>query len=279
MTATEPHRLRGRICSTIVLTARCSGPQRSASAGARRGIEVSLVELVRSAAGMRMQDEDGSVEHLELSVPMSASELRSLERALPCPIPTEVRELLEFSKGFENGPLESLQFGGVPGGFELGEVFPNPVPLAHDGFGNYWIVDLHAASTTWGPILYACHDPPVIVFQTSSLEHFIKEVLRLANPPHHSDVDEVHDRAAMSIWRKNPGATPVEQLRTSTDPAISAFVESLPGSSFVIDLRGQKPGSGFSWGRFGPKTRVVRFHHELLFACESKSWFQRIFGR
>ena len=134
---------------------------------------MSLVELVRSAAGMSMEDEDGQIEHLRLGPPMSASELAALERELPCALRAEVRELLLFARGFEDGPLESFEFGGPSGGFGMKELFRSPLPLAHDGFGNYRIVDLHPTSTSWGPILYACHDPPVIVFQTASFEHAV----------------------------------------------------------------------------------------------------------
>jgi hypothetical protein len=240
---------------------------------------MSLLEIVRAAAGMRMQDEDGKVELLRLGPGLSATELETLQGTLPCAIPGAVRELLLFSGGFENGPLDSVAFGGLPGGFGMDEVFPHPLPIAHDGSGNFWIVDLHAHSTTWGPILYACHDPPVIVFQTASLEHFIREVLRSANPPHRSEIADVHEDAAMRIWRENPGAIPAPALRGSGDPALRTFSASLSDAHFVIDLRGAKTGDGFSWGRFGPKTNVVRYGEELLFAYESKSRWQRLLGR
>src|SRR5688500_2167044 len=117
---------------------------------------LSLVELVKAADNMTMVDEDGRLEHLRLAPPLSPSELSTLEQQLPCTLPADVLELLVVTRGFANGPLESVDFAGVPG-----------------GFGNYWIADLHAESTSWGPILYACHDPPVIVFQTASFTHFL----------------------------------------------------------------------------------------------------------
>lgn len=83
----------------------------------------------------------------------SAHELASLAADLPCPIPHHIGQLLALTRGFENGPLESLDFAGVPGGFGMEEVFPNGLALAHDGFGNYWVADLNRHSTDWAPIL------------------------------------------------------------------------------------------------------------------------------
>jgi hypothetical protein len=42
---------------------------------------------------------------------------------------------------FANGPLESMDFGGLPEGFGLEEIFPHALSVAHDGFGNYWVAD------------------------------------------------------------------------------------------------------------------------------------------
>jgi hypothetical protein len=240
---------------------------------------MSLVDVVRSASGMAIEDEDGEVGSLVLSPGLSPAEVESLARSLPCPIPPDVLELLAFSRGFENGPLESVCFAGLQGGFGMNEAFPHPLPIAHDGFGNYWIVDLLPRSVAWGPIFYACHDPAVVVFQCATLEQFINEVLRFANPPHESALNDIHEDGASRIWQTNAGATPVGELRDSPDAAVREFCVSLSDAYFVVDLRSASPGDGFSWGRFGPRTRVHRFKDERLFAYESKSMWQRLLGR
>jgi cell wall assembly regulator SMI1 len=176
-----------------------------------------LVDIVRSAQGMRMEDQDGGVETLEFSPGLSAEEIADLERSLPCALPQDVRELLAFSRGFENGPLD-ICFSGLLDSFGMDEIFPSPLVIAHDGFGNYWVIDLLPGSTTWGPICYVCHDPAVVVFQTSTLEHFISEVLRFANPPHASEIDDVHEAATMRT--REP--TPSSPLRASAGCAETA---------------------------------------------------------
>jgi hypothetical protein len=228
---------------------------------------------------MRMVDEDGEEDTLRLLPAATPQELASLEAGLPCPLPASVRELLAFTRGFENGPLESVDFAGPPGGFGMEEIFPHALPLAHDGSGNYWIADLHADSTDWAPIYFACHDPPVIAFQSNSLEHFIAEILRLANPPRESDVETVRVHVVMDIWRGNPGTIPVRVASSSDDAVLRSFATSLDDSYMIIDLRTAKIGDGFSWGRYGPRTRLVRHAKQPVFACRTKSRWQRLLGR
>jgi hypothetical protein len=65
--------------------------------------------------------------------------------------------------------------------------------LATDGYGKSWIVDLTRESTSFGPIFYACHDAPVIVYQTDSLLHFVEEVVVSGNKPWKSEIVDVHE--------------------------------------------------------------------------------------
>jgi hypothetical protein len=226
-----------------------------------------------------MVDEDGYEDVLSLLPPASAAQLAELQANVPCPIPEQVREVLAVTRGFENGPLESLDFAGVPGGFGLEEIFPHPLALAHDGYGNYWVADLQAASIDWAPIYFACHDPAVIVFQSPSLQHFVAEVLRFANPPHESEINDVHEQHSMAIWRRNPDVLSHAAASSSPDPTLRSFAQGLDPTYSIVDLRGARTGHGFSWGRYGPKTRVVRCATEPIFAYQSKSRWQRLLGR
>lgn len=101
----------------------------------------------------------------------------------------------------------------------------------------------------------------------------------MLNPPHASEINDIHEDATNRIWRHNPGAIPAPELRTSADPILKAFSDSLSDAFFVVDLRSASPGDGFSWGCYGPKTRVVRYKTELLFAYELKTRWQRLLGR
>jgi hypothetical protein len=225
------------------------------------------LEVVQAAVGMEMVEEDGSRLLLEMLPPLSQDEMDELVAKIPCPIPGEVRELLAFSRGFANGPLESVDFSGP---FELGreDLFPHALLLAHDGFGNYWIADLTSSSKSWGPILFYCHDAPVCIYQTASLTHFIQEMLRLANPPYESELDFVHEDAVRRVWAENPDMLTVDTCRNSSDRALREFAGSLDESYLIYDMRHPSLGDGFSWGRYGPRTLVKRFGEERIFAYQ-----------
>jgi hypothetical protein len=238
---------------------------------------VKPLEIIQRAAGTKFKTEDGDIEEFKLLPPLTLDELRELELQVPCPIPEEARELLLYCRGFE-GVLESIDFsGGCGAGFGIEEIFPHALPIAHDGFGNYWIIDLINSSTTWGPIFFACHDAPVIVFQTHSLGHFISEVIRFGNPPWKSEIDDVHEKYQWRIWEENPGMMTYEEAAQTRDPDLMDFANSLGDNYLFIDLRDPNVGDGFSWGRYGPRTENKRFQDKRIFAYKiTPSFVQRL---
>jgi hypothetical protein len=242
---------------------------------------MTLVDIVKNAAGRAMTDEDGKPLSLKLHPGLSEPEIQKLEGTLPAPLPNEIRELLRFCRGFDLSWLavETVDFAGTDG-FELLEVFPYGLPIADDGCGNSWMVDLLPHSTDWGPIYYACHDAPVILYQSPNLEHFLSELFKLGAPPHKSLVGEVHDDDLFDIWRKNPGVQEQTVCLTSSDPDIRAFAEQLDPTFQIIDMRDASIGFGFAWGRYGSDTLVKRFGTKRLFAYQKQPGFwARLFGR
>ena len=144
------------------------------------------LQTLKTAEGTILRGRDGNQKPLSLLPPLTDEEFRRLEASIPCPVPEEARELLQYSRGLE-GPsllraphrmLDRIDVSGLDGGFGLEEIFPHALSIAGDVCGNFWVIDLNSGSTSWGPIFYACHDAPVIAYQTDSLAHFIQEVLR-----------------------------------------------------------------------------------------------------
>jgi len=164
----------------------------------------SIIELLRSNRGNALINEDGVEDRFELLPALTETEIREFEHSLPCPLPAETRELLNFAQGFKGGALEEVTFGGPLTEFGLEEIFPHAITLAGDGFGNFWVIDLTSESKTWGPVFYACHDAPVIVYQSDDLLTFVEEVIRFSNRPWKSTIDDVHERLSNRIWRENP---------------------------------------------------------------------------
>ena len=176
-----------------------------------------LAETLRSVAGLRLPDKDGGDRTLEL-------------------LPPATDAALHVSRGLANGPLESCSLVDLEG-FGLEEAFPHAYSIAHDRFGNYWILDLLAGSVDWAPVLYACHDPPVIAYQAASLEEFLLDVVAMWRPGPRSPVDVVHEEVVHRIWRERPEPSAQEAASLAGDPVLQAFAAALPPAAVIGDLR------------------------------------------
>ena len=243
-------------------------------------MEQDILKLINDAQQLNLVDEYGEQYHLTPLPGLNESELNELEQGLPCKIPGHIRKLLIEYRGID-GLLDILDFTGreCASGFEF-ELFPSAIAIAHDGFGDYWIVDLCHDSTEWGPIYFCSHDPPVILYQSPSLHHFIEEVIKMFVPPHRSLIDDVHEELLLNVWRHNPGTLSYEAALYSEDADIREFAESVGENYLLIDMRLAQIGAGFSWGRYGPKTVCRRFGEKRIFAYEiRKSFWQRLFNR
>ncbi|MEX0716547.1 MAG: SMI1/KNR4 family protein [Planctomycetaceae bacterium] len=205
---------------------------------------MSLVDIVKNAQTTTLLNEDGEEITLELLPPLSADEVEEFADTLPCPLPEDVRELLSYCGGFEGGVAERVDFTGAEMMFEHEILFPHGVPIASDGFGNFWVVDLTEHSTTFGPVYFACHDAPVILYQSDTLAEFLSELFRT----HDNLVLEVPEDRLFDVWRTNPGMLTFDECAQSPDDALREFAAELDASWQVIDLRQAKPGFGFSWG-------------------------------
>jgi hypothetical protein len=216
---------------------------------------------------------------LELFPGLSNTELQDFPNQVPCRIPPEIAELLGTCRGFY-GTVDQVEFTGRDLMFEFDQVFSYGLPIAADGYDYFWVVDLHPDTTTSGPIYFACHEAPVILYQADSLEQFLSELFRMFEPPHQSLIDDVHEDRIAHVWQTNPGVLSYEQCLRSGDPILSAFARELGDSYQIIDLHLAKPGDGFSWDRYGPKTQIKRFGTHAVFAYKkSKSIISRLLGR
>lgn len=224
-----------------------------------------LADTLRDVAGTRLVDEDGEEHVLELLPPATESELAKVASESSVPLPTELRQALTVCTGFANGPLESLGFLDLAG-FGMEDVFPNAYPLGHDGFGNYWVLDLLPGEDQCGPVFFACHDPPVVAFQSSDPSAFVREVVALWQSGPRSPIDVVHDDVTSAIWASNSGLTDRDVVLTSDDPTLAEFAADFPPGAVFADLRAAKIGDGFSWGRYGPRTEWIRAGRHRLWA-------------
>src|SRR5215208_2212175 len=205
------------------------------------------LEIIRRAQAGTLIDEDGEVVTLELFPGLSNTELQEFANHLPCRIPPEIAELLGACRGFY-GMVEQVEFTGRDLMFEFEQAFPYGLPIAADGYGNFWVLDLHPDTTKWGSIYFACHDAPVILYQAGSLEQFLLELFRMFQPPHQSLIDDVHEDRLAHVWQTNPGVLSHEQCLRSGDPILSAFARA---RRKLPDYR-PAPGEAGRWLLLGP---------------------------
>src|SRR5215213_3779318 len=99
------------------------------------------LEIIRRAQTGTLLDEDGNVVTLELFPGLSNTELQDFANRLPCRIPPEIAELLGACSGFY-GTVEQVDFTGRDLMFEFEAAFPYGLPIAADGYSNFWVVDL-----------------------------------------------------------------------------------------------------------------------------------------
>jgi hypothetical protein len=245
---------------------------------------MTAVEHIKAAQQAELVDEDGDPIHLELSPALRGDEIDSLQTHVGQPLPEELRMILSFCSGID-GCLDGIDFTGASMAFEHKEVFPNGLPIARDGCGNFWVLDLTPHTAKAAPVFFACHDAPVILYQSPDLACFLAEVFRMTTPPHKSLVAEVHEDRLFDVWRKNPGVLDQPTAAAASDAVLRSFASGLPAHFQIVDLRCVSPGMGFSWGRYGPQTEVRRHGYERIFGyapppkTPRTGLLARLFGR
>jgi len=243
---------------------------------------MTAVEHIKAAQRAKLVDEEGAPVVLDLMPPLTSDQIDSLQQQVGQPLPEELRTLLAFCSGIGGGSLEGIDFTGTSMSFGAEEIFPSGLPIAADGFGNFWVLDITPQTTRSAPVFFACHDAPVVLYQSADVASFLAEVFRMHTPPHTSLVHDVHEDRLFDVWRKNPGTIDQRTASASPDPALSSFASGLPAHFQIVDLRRVDPGMGFSWGRYGPRTEVRRHGYERIFGYgkpASRGLFAKLFGR
>lgn len=221
--------------------------------------------VIQEASGLALESAEGRRVTAVVTPGMGAGEIRQLESELGFKLPAELLELLPHCSGLD-GLLDTIiDFTGRSMSFAYEDAFPRCVPLAGDGCGNFWVLDASPEGAPVAPVFFACHDPPVVLYQAPSLAEFLTEVVRGFKPPHRSLVDDVRRDRLFDVWIKNPGTmTPAEAV--VGDQVLREFAATLSNDFLIVDLREAPIGMGFSWGRSGPTTEVRRHGDHRLFA-------------
>ena len=236
------------------------------------------LEAIRRARSTKLVRKNGDDVELELGPAMPSADIELLEAELGVPLSHELRALLGETAGIDRGPLPLIDFTGESLSFGDPDALPWALPIAGDGFGNFWVVDLTPEERETAPVFFACHDAPVILYQSATIGDFLHEAFRMLEPPHVSAVDDVHEDRLFNVWRENPGTLDHSAALASDEP-MRSFATELDDRFVFVDLRSPPVGMGFSWGRYGPRTDVRRHGHERLFAYAPPEKRPGLFGR
>jgi hypothetical protein len=179
------------------------------------------------------------------------------------PLPTELLRLLAVTRGAE--ALLDLDLTGRDHSVELAELMPAGLPIASDGSGNFWVLDLTPDTVDVAPVFFLGHDPAVLLYQAPDLATFVREALAAYRPPHVTLLDEVRADRLYDVWGTRPGAIGQPKASESTNAALRDFAAVLDRAWTIVDLRQREVGMGVAWGRYGPRTRLARYGWERIF--------------
>lgn len=218
---------------------------------------------LRSVAESTLVDSRGHAVSLRLLPGLDEAGLSALQARFPVPLPAELLSLAGTTRGVEG--LLGLDLTGETHSVEVGELMPAGLPVAADGFGNFWVLDLTPDTTDVAPVFFLGHDPAVLLYQAPDLATFVDEAVKRYEPPHRSSVEDVRLDRLHDVWGSRPGALPRAAALSSPDVALREFAETLDDSWTVVDLRHRQVGGGLAWGRHGPRTRLARHGWERIF--------------
>ncbi len=232
--------------------------------------------ILQDAKGTPFTSAFGERGIIELEAPISSEEIRKLSDELTSPLPLEYESLLAFCGGFESA-IGFVDF--YPGYTIREDLFPHGLPIARDGVGNVWLLDLVAGEPTDEiPVFFGCHDPPVIVLQARSITAFIAEVIAYGRREPDNRITAIDEYTA-NIWKNDPGALTYQDC-IQRDSTLSQFAHSLGLDYEFGDMRHAEVGQGFADGKYGSDSITKRHDSERIFARQRRklSFIQKIFG-
>ena len=233
-------------------------------------------QKLESILSNKYESEDGDLYNVELLDGMTNEEITEYKKQLPNNfLPTEIEELLKFSKGFEFYGLEEVRFDSF-GHFGFEEMFPNSIQLAGDGFGNFWILDIDT-NGNWNSVYYVCHDPAVIVKHSEDLTQFIEQIDEYGKKGNESTLDIIHEQTVMEIWTEKVGIMEKNEKEYDFQNKKIEFPEMF----LIADLTNEPIKTGFPWGKSGANTKIIRPTDKPIWIVEKKvkqGFLSRLFG-
>lgn len=216
-----------------------------------------------------MRDAEQRNQSVVLEPGLTAEQIDEYQASLGVVFDADIRRLLSHAQGFRwDGFPGDVYFGGISGfGFDC---FHVSVALCDDGAGNFWAVDIEPRTGHWGPVFYVCHDPPVVVIQSTDIGEFIRDVFEPVVDGRGNQIRHVLDECVTRIWlgEKHQGRAAVD-CKASADTVLRDFSSRFSDNTAIMDLRSREVGTGFAWARWrADDMKLVGHEVELLFALQ-----------
>lgn len=234
-----------------------------------------MIDLLKEMQNTEYESEDGDLYSAVLLDGMSEAEIEEYKAKLPSQyLPKDIEELLMFCRGFEFYGLDEVRFDSY-GEFGFEELFPNSIPLAGDGFGNFWLLDIDSKGN-WNSVYYVCHDPAVVVKHSENINQFIEHIDELGRFGQESNLDIIHEQVVFNIWQEKFGI--MEQNEKDYDFEKTQI--DIPEMYLIADLTDKPIKTGFPWGKSGPKTKIIRPNDKPIWIVEKmvkKNFLSKLF--
>ncbi|MDO5979195.1 SMI1/KNR4 family protein [Flavivirga spongiicola] len=237
------------------------------------------LQIIEKLQSSTFTDEDGEQYTLDFQPALSDKEIENLKKQFPnSSIDKELLDILKYTKGWDGFGLERVYFDSI-GEFGFWELSPYSITLGHDGFGNFWLLDIDKNGNL-GKVFFACHDPAVFIVHSQNLNEYLMHLVEFYEKPESCHLNEVHDNTVMTVWDNNNLCVSKTDFLTK-NTSFKGFLDEFEGDEWTVaDLRNDKNGDGFAWGKFGSNQFTKRHGKELIWVIKNKKkgFFKRLFG-
>jgi hypothetical protein len=195
---------------------------------------------------------------------LAGEAIEGLKPCFPGTLDRSLQELLARTCGLAGTALGSLDFTGQWHDEEPLAVFRPCLTLAVDEDGRRWIAEGASRDALPGPIWCIFSEPQVALYVCEDLTSFLSDLKRKTLS---DDIDgwlKAKTIEARAVWkhRTSLGCRP----GSASDPAIRAWVATLPPDAYVYDLRTPTLARGWPYGVAGPAGRFYRCGRAPVFA-------------
>jgi hypothetical protein len=185
---------------------------------------------------------------------------------LPGPIGPGFRNLLRMSCGLTGSILGDIDFTGQWHPEEPLPVLRPCLTLANDNTGRRWIAEVTDDGDFPGPVWCVFPDPAVIVYVSDDLAEFVSMLHEQVRCGRMRDWLRSLRAEARVVWMRGRTLGTRSRNKGLRDPAVGAWVASLPSDSYVYDLRAPYIARGWPYGLAGRSCHAYRCGKLPVFA-------------